>query len=307
MRPKKQAGLEDDTVRDGDGLGIGAADSDFDLPGFIEAAARAAGLSAEDDAEDDEDDNDVAEEPTATETPGAPGNGAAAEMRNLGPMEFLRVVMRHPNTPLHLRVHVASILAPYLHPKPMASEQAFEIEDQYGFAVDRAVAKRIRDLTVALKLGLRHPMSFGARSRAEADVWLRKNLRQRNHHCSCPDGYRYQDREQDHWRLHEFLQNRKARIKLTPQEDAEEIHLTARALPYENGTDHAKREALRGRDEAEREASCIRWTVAARGDVLIGHGALDQAAKSWPDQRFTLRNGIPVIREHDPGRIKPGG
>jgi hypothetical protein len=53
----------------------------------------------------------------------------------------------------------------------------------------------------------------------------------------------------------------------------------------------------------DRYALHIRWTVAACGNVLIAHGAFDQAIKSWPDQRFTLRNGIMVIREHSPSKL----
>jgi hypothetical protein len=38
--------------------------------------------------------------------------------------------------------------------------------------------------------------------------------------------------------------------------------------------------------------------VNRRGNVLVAHGAFDHTIKSWPDQRFTLRNDIMVIREH---------
>ena len=42
----------------------------------------------------------------------------------------------------------------------------------------------------------------------------------------------------------------------------------------------------------------VRWVIAASGSVAIGHAALDAAIANYPDQRFTLRNGILVIREH---------
>jgi hypothetical protein len=32
--------------------------------------------------------------------------------------------------------------------------------------------------------------------------------------------------------------------------------------------------------------------------VAIGHAALDTAIATYPDQRFTLRKGILVIRQH---------
>ena len=36
----------------------------------------------------------------------------------------------------------------------------------------------------------------------------------------------------------------------------------------------------------------IRWVISASASVAIGHAALDAAIANYPDQRFTLRNGI---------------
>jgi hypothetical protein len=44
----------------------------------------------------------------------------------------------------------------------------------------------------------------------------------------------------------------------------------------------------------------IRWVVAASASVAVGHAALDAAIASYPGQRFTLRNGVQVIREYVP-------
>ncbi len=44
----------------------------------------------------------------------------------------------------------------------------------------------------------------------------------------------------------------------------------------------------------------VRWESAASASVAVGHAALDAAIASYPGQRFTLRNGIQVIREHVP-------
>jgi hypothetical protein len=44
----------------------------------------------------------------------------------------------------------------------------------------------------------------------------------------------------------------------------------------------------------------IRWVVAAASSVAVGHAALDAAINNYSGQRFTLRNGILVIREHQP-------
>ena len=55
----------------------------------------------------------------------------------------------------------------------------------------------------------------------------------------------------------------------------------------------------------DRHDQHIRWVIAAASSVAVGHAALDAAIASYPDQRFTLRNGIQVIREHPPK--KSGG
>ena len=42
----------------------------------------------------------------------------------------------------------------------------------------------------------------------------------------------------------------------------------------------------------------IRRVIATSASVAVGHVALDAAIANYPDQRFMLRNGIPVIRQH---------
>ncbi len=48
----------------------------------------------------------------------------------------------------------------------------------------------------------------------------------------------------------------------------------------------------------ERSDQHVRWVVAATSSVAVGHAALDAAIANYPDQRFTLRNGILVLRQH---------
>jgi len=50
----------------------------------------------------------------------------------------------------------------------------------------------------------------------------------------------------------------------------------------------------------ERHAEHIRWTMAASGSIVLAHAAFDAAIKEWPHERFTLRNGIMLMREHPP-------
>jgi len=48
---------------------------------------------------------------------------------------------------------------------------------------------------------------------------------------------------------------------------------------------------------SDRRGQRLRWTVSASSSVAIAHAALDTAIATYPDQRFTLRDGIRVIRQ----------
>jgi hypothetical protein len=48
----------------------------------------------------------------------------------------------------------------------------------------------------------------------------------------------------------------------------------------------------------------VRWVIAASSRVTIAHAALHAAIVNYPHQRFTLRNGILVIREYPPKNLR---
>lgn len=50
----------------------------------------------------------------------------------------------------------------------------------------------------------------------------------------------------------------------------------------------------------DRSSHHIRWVIAASSSIAIGHAALDAAIANYPNEHFTLRNGILVIRESGP-------
>jgi hypothetical protein len=52
----------------------------------------------------------------------------------------------------------------------------------------------------------------------------------------------------------------------------------------------------------DRHDKHIRWVVSASSSVAIAHAALDVAIANYPNERFTLRNGALVIRQHSPPR-----
>jgi hypothetical protein len=51
----------------------------------------------------------------------------------------------------------------------------------------------------------------------------------------------------------------------------------------------------------DRHAQHVRWAIAAAGTITIAQAAFDAAVQNWPGERFTLRQGIMLIRQHPYG------
>jgi hypothetical protein len=47
----------------------------------------------------------------------------------------------------------------------------------------------------------------------------------------------------------------------------------------------------------DRHADHLRWTVAASGSIVLARAAFEAAIGEWPNERFTLRQGIMTMRE----------
>jgi len=66
------------------------------------------------------------------------------------PLAFLMEVMRNPDAPPHLRVQVARAIAPYVHCKSGVTQPEVVIDDEYGFVIDPAAARALRDDKIEL-------------------------------------------------------------------------------------------------------------------------------------------------------------
>jgi hypothetical protein len=51
----------------------------------------------------------------------------------------------------------------------------------------------------------------------------------------------------------------------------------------------------------DRHAQHVRWMIAAAGTITIAQATFEAAVREWPHERFTLRQGIRLIREHPRG------
>jgi hypothetical protein len=176
------------------------------------------------------------------------GEAQGAGTKALTPLAFLRAVMRHPDTPVHVRMKVALIIAPYLHAKPTQqgeSKDEYVVDDQYGFSVEPVLAKNLWDTQNALH-DLPNWWIKGEGTYEQQQEVLEKQLALAKKSLRCPETYRWEDLAKDNARLSLLSAKRKAQ-DLTPVEEAEELHLTARTFSHENSAEHAERERRRDR------------------------------------------------------------
>ena len=74
--------------------------------------------------------------------------------QDVPPLDFLLGLMRDPQTPPHLRIRLAHIVAPYVHLKiayGMRPEDTLVVDDPFGFVIDPAVAMALRDDKLRVK------------------------------------------------------------------------------------------------------------------------------------------------------------
>jgi hypothetical protein len=166
---------------------------------------------------------------------------------NLSPLDFLLGVMRDTSAPAQLRLKVAHVVAPFVHPKladGRLAESEVPIDDPYGFVVDRAFARELRDDYLHMKnLVLeRYKRSWDVQVEREAEARFREKSKRLN----CPSsGYTALQAREDEKRIHTLYKKRITHpYKLTEEEDAEEAHRVARHAAYRVGPEAEARSRI---------------------------------------------------------------
>jgi hypothetical protein len=169
----------------------------------------------------------LAAKPKAPAADGPPGS-------TISPLEFLLEVMSDPAAPPDLRIKAARIAAPYRHRRPTTAEPVIDRDtvttDDYGFVVEQAFARGLRDLVIKERVAL-----FNYATAAT----IRPLRRQINELCKmlpeCPSGYGADQASSDAGRLDEYCIERigeKESLRLSPEQDAEEAHVVFRLRTY---------------------------------------------------------------------------
>jgi hypothetical protein len=163
--------------------------------------------------------------PAADVTPGS----------TISPLEFLLEVMSDPATPPDLRIKAARIAAPYMHRRPTTIEPVIESDkvttDEYGFVVEQAFARKLRDLVIKERVSFYNygKLKDGRGIRGEIDE-LCELL------PDCPSGYGKDQAAADEHRLDEYCIERivqKETLRLSAEQDAEEAHVVFRLRTYQ--------------------------------------------------------------------------
>jgi hypothetical protein len=185
--------------------------------------------------------NGVNAEPLADSGPRVKTANVAAPQRDDGPevtpLGFLLGVMADADTPAHLRIRVAAIVAPYVHARRAAGdpsknpvENVVVVDDPYGFKVEPAVARAFRDDKQRLAF-LWSLENYPYNNKfAEERETLANRIAEIGKTLECPPGYKGVDARADALRLKTL--DRKPDQALTAAEDAEQAHLIARIEAY---------------------------------------------------------------------------
>jgi len=152
---------------------------------------------------------------------------------NGSPLAFLMGVMRGPDAPPGLRIQVARAITPYVHGKLGTAPAEVVVDDEYGFVIDPAPARALRDDYVELSR-----LIYAGKLGTEAEHKLRDRIAEKQKDLArmveCPAGYTALEAREDKKRLASLYLKRMSQrpFKLTAEEDAEQTHLVARLAAY---------------------------------------------------------------------------
>jgi hypothetical protein len=167
-----------------------------------------------------------------------------ADANSITPLDFLLGVMRDVKSPATLRLRVARMVAPYIHPKGEPSRQdearpeMMVVDDPYGFNPEMLETLH-RDVERLRALEPPQVESFSPEKYAEYRAALEK-VKQTPAYLELehsiadkfPSTYKELDSRLDRARLTELEEKGKTRPPLTAAEEIEQRHLRARLACY---------------------------------------------------------------------------
>jgi hypothetical protein len=200
---------------------------------------------------------------------GRPNAVEIASDGQLTPLQFLLGVMRAPNTPAHLRLRIAALVAPYVHSKRAADgPPTIIVEDPTGFSIEPARALELRDAKDRYDDVYRKRTSQPGPGEREVDLEARIAEIQKGLQCPSPSRYSEEQHKRDKDRLEALSRVRYSGLKLSMQEDIEEAWLTARVAAYSSGPEEEIRLRIFHLERRQRSPS-EPLTVKEQNDLRV--------------------------------------
>ena len=171
--------------------------------------------------------------------------------QELMPLDFLQSVIRDAKTPAALQIKVAQAIIPYIRPKrSLRPKRPAVVTDRHGFAVDRELARKLRNKVARLSPLKRR------RNPADQKLIMRLNLElvqiTAALQCPCPSRYSMEHAKRDTQQLEWLWRKRRSRKKLNTIEDATLAHINARYMAFVSGPEMQGRARLVELKEKER-------------------------------------------------------
>jgi hypothetical protein len=128
------------------------------------------------------------------------------------PLDFLQSVIRDAKTPAALQIKVAPAIIPYIRPKrSLRPKRPAVVSDRHGFAVDRELARKLRNKVARLSPLKRR------RNPADQKLIMRLNLElvqiTAALQCPCPSRYSMEHAKRDTQQLEWLWRKRRSRKK----------------------------------------------------------------------------------------------
>jgi hypothetical protein len=226
---------------------------------------------------------------------GKAGAEAGDKCPGLMPLDFLLSVIRHPKTPAALQVKVSLATLPYIHPKQSSRPpKAAGVADRYGFEVDPALAKKLRNKIARLAQLKRRRSPHPGDQKTIQRLHQEANLMIAALQCPCPSRYNDKAPANDRQRLERLWRKRRSRAKLTPAEDGELARLNARYMAFASGPEaraRARIDALREKDRRFRNGTGPRLGRCERAE-LRGLATLYPREIPEIDEEFLVRESV---------------
>jgi hypothetical protein len=240
--------------------------------------------------------------PTASSTPppeesqkSTAGAEEGGKCPGLMPLDFLLSVIRHPKTPAALQVKVSLATLPYIHPKQSSRPpKPAVVADRYGFEVDPALAKKLRNKIARLAQLNRRRSPHPGDQKTIQRLHQEANLMIAALQCPCPSRYNDKAPANDRQRLERLWRKRRSRAKLTPAEDGELARLNARYMAFASGPEaraRARIDALRDKDRRFRNGTGPRLGRCERAE-LRGLATLYPREIPEIDEEFLVRESV---------------